>query len=530
MIASLLSTDYFPIFLIITIGLLVGKLEFKGISLGSSAVIFVGLAFGHFGVKIPDIFRIIGLLLFIFTIGIQAGPGFFENFKSNGKSLVLLATFIVILGAFITFLCSKLFGIEMEYAMGLFTGGLTSTPGLASAIDATKGAPETSIAYGIAYPFGVIGVILFVKLLPRILGFDLKKEEKEYELLSKSNHPELLSVNLKVENNSITNIPILDLEFRKMTGANISRILHKDEILAPKVDIVLNLNDIVKVVGTEKALKKAERLLGSVSSINIPKSKDYVGEWILVSNQKMVNKTLQQLNLQRNYNTVITRIRRRGVDITPTPDSKLKFGDKLMVVCGAYNYTAIQKLFGNESKKLSIADFTPVAACIILGVMLGKVNIPVLGTEMSLGLTGGVLLVALLVSNLGKTGPILWNISDTSNAMIRQIGLLFFLASVGCSAGGDLMETITSEGPQLFISGIAITLIPMILTLILGRTLFKINYLTLLGTITGGITSTPGLSAIDSMTESNAPATAYATVYPFAMVVLIICTKILALL
>ena len=529
MTSELLSTDYFPIFLIITIGLLLGRLEYKGISLSSSAVIFVGLVFGHYGVVVPDIFKMVGLLLFIFTIGIQAGPGFFENFKSKGKLLILLSFIIISSGAFVSLLCGYFLDIETNYIIGLFAGGLTSTPGLATAIEATKGAPETSIAYGVAYPFGVIGVILFVKLIPKLLSISMKSEELLYEKESKSSNPELTDINLKIENQGIVGLPIKDLEFRKMTGANISRILHEGEVIAPKGEACFSLNDIVKVVGTKKALRSAERLLGSVTDISIPESTNFLAEWVIVSNAKLVNKSLEELNLQANYNTTITRIRRAGIDITPTPSSKVKFGDKLMIVCGSYNHTAIQKLFGNEVKKLSTVDFLPISACIILGVLVGDMDFPILGTNLKLGLTGGVLLVSILVSRLGKTGPILWNISDNANAMLRQIGLLFFMASVGCSAGSSLVSTIMSQGPKLFISGISITLIPMVLSLIIGRYVFKINLLSLLGAITGGITSTPGLSAVDSMTDSNAPAIAYATVYPFAMVLLIFFIKLIVL-
>ncbi|BDD09675.1 putative transporter [Fulvitalea axinellae] len=524
---SLMRTDYFAIFVIIAIGILVGKIEVKGIGLDSSAVIFVALAFGHFGYSVPPLFKTLGLILFIMTIGVQAGPGFFESFRSQGAKLVLVAGVIVVSGSIVAGGLAWFAGVDLKYAVGLLTGALTSTPGLAAAIEATNGSPEASIGYGIAYPFGVIGVILFVRLVPKVFKIDLKKEEEAFKKESRANYPSLKARNFKIDNDNIHGLSLSKLAVRAMTGANVSRVLKKGKTVVPTGDTILEKDDLIRVVGTKESLKKVELLVGESVDQEIPTSELMIVDWILVTNKRVVNKSIGSLNLQENYNATVTRIRRSGIDITPTGDAQIRFGDKLMVVSGTYNRDAVMNLFGNEQKKLSEADFLPIAAILVLGVILGKIAFPLFGSEFKLGLTGGVLLVSLMLSRVGKTGPIIWNVSGPANAMLRQLGLLFFLAAVGTSAGKSLVATIQSQGLTLFLVGFATTLMPMILSVIVGRIFLKVNLLSLLGTITGGMTSTPGLSAVDSMTDSNAPSIAYATVYPFAMVILIVCAKIL---
>ncbi|BDD04609.1 aspartate:alanine exchanger family transporter [Aureibacter tunicatorum] len=523
---SLFHTEYFALFMIISIGILIGRIEVKGISLDVSAVIFVALLFGHFGITISPIFKTIGLLLFILTIGIQAGPGFFDSFKSNGLKLVMIAGLIVISGATTATLLALLMDVDLKYAVGIFSGALTSTPGLAAAIEATKGSSEASIGYGIAYPFGVIGVILFVRLSPKIFKIDLKKEAEKFRNESSSNFPKLFKVNFIVENERIFGKTLKDLDLRRMTGANVSRVKHGEEIFVPMPDTVLHEGDRLRLVGSKDAIQRSEHLIGRVIEEEIPKSDSFDVDWVLVTNKAVVNKTLAQLALLENYNATITRIRRAGIDITATPNSQIKFGDKLMVVSNRTNTASVRKFLGDEPKKLNGVDFLPIAASLVLGIILGKVDIPLFGSSFKLGLTGGVLIVSLLLSRLGKTGPIIWNVSGPVNATLRQFGLLLFLAAVGTSAGTSLMETIASQGPKLFLIGFAATMVPMVLSIMLGYYVFKVNFLSLLGALTGGMTSTPGLSALDPMTDSNAPSIAYATVYPFAMVILIICAQI----
>ncbi len=525
---SLLSNSYFALFLIISIGFIIGRIKFKGISLDVSAVIFVALVFGHYGILIPKDFQYLGLVLFIFTIGIQAGPGFFESFKKNGRELAVLATLLVISSGFITFIIFHFLGIDKNLAIGLLNGSLTSTPGLAAAIDIT-GSPLASIGYGIGYPFGVIGVILFVTLLPRFLRIKVTDEEKRYKKEMAVEYPEILRKHFIVENENVIDKKFGDLNVRFMTKAVISRIMNEDSVMMPEPDTILKKGDIVKAVGTKEALERVKLLIGSETKIEIPLDANFDVRSVLVTNKDVVKKTLGQLHLE-SYHATITRIRRAGINISPSPSLRLQFGDKLILISRKDNIQQVIRKFGDDNKKLSNTDFLPIAIGIILGILVGKISMNFGSFSFSLGLTGGILLLALILGRTGKTGPIMWTMTGPANQILRQFGLIFFLAAVGTSAGSSMVSTFQNYGIELFIYGIVITLIPMLITTLVARYFFKMNLLILLGTLAGSMTSTPGLAAIDNMVDTDAPAVAYATVYPIAMVLLIITVQILSLL
>ncbi len=525
---DLLQSSFFAFFTIVSCGFLLGRIKIKGISLDISAVIFVALIFGHWGVIIPPDFQKIGLVLFIFTIGIQAGPGFFQSFKTHGKKLIIMATVLILSAGLCTFAVVKLFDIEMNAGIGLLTGALTSTPGLAAAIEST-GSPLSSISYGVAYPFGVIGVILFVSLYPKIFKIDLKKASREYTTGERSNYAEIMTQNYVIENKKILDKSIKDLRIRYMTGAVISRVMKDKEAFTPTPDTVLQEGDIVKAVGGEEALKRVQMLLGSTTDKAIPFGEKYDVRRVLVTNKGVVNKTIKQLNTLENYGATITNIRRSGLDITPAPTDRVQFGDKLTITCRVDNLTQIVNAFGNDKRRLSNTDFLPICLGIIIGALFGKLTFSFGSFNFSLGLTGGVLFAGLILGRLGKTGNILWTMTGSANNLLRQLGLLFFLAAVGTKAGSSLVETFNESGWMLFAAGGIITLIPMFVATAVAHFAFNMNPLTMLGAMTGSMTSTPGLAATDSLTATNAPSVAYATVYPIAMVLLIIVVKILAI-
>ncbi len=526
---EIFNSEYFALFVIIAIGIVLGKIKIAGISFGSSAVIFVALAFGHFNIVVSELYQTIGLILFIYSIGIQAGPGFFSAFKNEGLQIISIAAILVFSAAIVTAVSIYVFQVDRNIAVGLLSGALTSTPGLAASIE-TTGSEMASIGYGVAYPFGIIGVILFMNFAPRLLRVNIKKAELDYESKLKQAHPDILHQHYIVENENIVNKNLASLQIRRMTDATISRIKHNGEVSIPTKDTILHKGDFLRAVGTVDSLEKVQILIGRTTQEDMALEKESEVQWLVVSNKKVVNKTLSQLNIFANYNANITRIRRAGVDILPKPTSVIRYGDKILVACRG-NMNALVSLFGNEKSKLAEADILPISAGIVIGVLIGLIPISLPGNiDIKLGLTGGILLTALTLSYLGKTGPIVWTVSSISNQMLRQLGLLFFLASVGTHAGTTLVSTLTSSGLTLFLHGVAMTLIPMFVALILGQWVFKINFITLMGAITGGMTSTPGLTAIESITKSDAANVAYATVYPVAMVVLIICIHILGIL
>ena len=351
---------------------------------------------------------------------------------------------------------------------------------------------------------------------------NIPKEEQAYEAETKADYPAMEAQNLLVTNKNIDGMSLIKLRFRTMTGAIISRIKHQDEVEAPGRKSKLYLGDIVRVVGTEDALQRAQLLIGEVTDEKIPQSDSIDVQTMLVTNRKIVNKSLSELDLQTYASATVTRIRRSGIDIAPSPSSKLRFGDKLIVSAPKDQMPTLSKLFGNDTKRLSDTDILPIALGIVLGVILGKLTF--------LGLTGGVLIVALILGRIGKTGPILWTMSGPANQLLREIGLVFFLAVVGTEAGATIVETFQQYGIELFAVGAIITLVPMLIVILIARLVFKMNMLTLLGGIAGGMTSTPGLAAITPITQSNAPQIAYATAYPIAMVLLVLMIKLLALL
>lgn len=529
MSSDFLHQGYFVLFVIISFGIIAGNVKYKGFSLDTSAVIFIALLLGHWGFAVPKEFQTLGLLLFIFTIGIQSGPGFIDAARRYGRQLMLIAIVLIAFAAMLTYGAILLFDLSVPVAVGIFNGALTSTPGLAAAFDATK-SPLTAVGYGIAYPIGVIGVILFVQLFPRMLKVDFKNEEQDYLNQLKDEHPQITNKVLKVTNRNIHLKTIGELEIRKITQGVISRVKHNDHIVAPTAHTLLELGDLVKVVGDDDAIKKMELLIGEPIDEVLTFDDGYLVNWLLVTNKNIVNKSIREINLSA-FNATITRIRRSGIDLKPFPHSKLRFGDKLLITGSNQEMQEVCRLLGNDEKRLSETNFLPIALGIVIGVLLGSIHIPVFGMfNFSLGLTGGVLTAALVLSNIGKTGPILWSMSGSANQLLRKLGLLLFMASVGTSAGSELSAVLADNGLKLIGIGAVITLLPMIATGIFSHYFFKLNFLTLLGVITGAMTSTPGLAAVNGKSDSEAASVAYATVYPTALILMILFSQLLAIL
>ncbi|MFO7863953.1 MAG: aspartate:alanine exchanger family transporter [Salinivirgaceae bacterium] len=524
-----LTDDNFLFFVIIAIGYLFGRINIKGFSLGASAVMFVALVFGHYGVKIADSIQTIGLVLFLYTVGIQAGPGFFASFKKDGRRLAVLALGVMLSGGAIAWSLIAFLHIDSNIAVGLFAGAMTSTPGLAAAIDIT-GSPLASIGYTIAYPFGVIGVIVFVRLLPKMMKRDIQLAEKQFDEEAEMEHPQVIKRHYIVENENVDGKEICNLNIRQMTGAMISRIKHNDVAATVQAHTIIHTGDIIRAVGTEEAHEKIAQLIGPETQEKIDLSKNYAVRSLLVTNKDIINKSIPELNMLTAYNAVITRIRRAGIDIVPDSKVKLQMGDKIVVAARAVDMPAIVKIFGNSNKDLSDTDFLPIAIGIVLGYIIGHVAISMGDYAFQLGLTGGVLLVGLFLGRTGKTGPFVWTLSGAANQLLRQIGLIFFLAAVGVNAGNHIVESFHEYGIELFGYAAAITLLPLVLIVIVDRYWLKMNVLSFLGAVAGAMTSTPALAAVDPMTRTNAPHVAYATIYPIAMVLLIITVKILCIL
>lgn len=528
MLDSLLSSTIFVLFIIIALGFIVGKISIKGITLDVSAVIFVALLFGHFGIVVPESLGTFGMVLFIFSIGIQAGPGFFSTFRNKGKTLSIIASVLVVSAALVAIAAMYIFGLSAADTTGLLAGALTSTPGLATAREITG--DNAAIAYGIAYPFGVIGVILFIKLLPRILKINIKDDERAIAESERQLNPNITSHSFKVTNPLVTTGTLQDIKIRLLTGAVISRIVRGEESIIPTAKTKLKEGDLIRAVGTQESLHKVEKFVGEAIEGELPFGDNIVLQTALVTSKPLVNRALGSLGLQQNFGCTVTRVRRSGIDLAPSPTLSLKFGDKLTLVGRKDSMDEALRLIGNQGKLISDTDFLPIALGIALGVVVGHLSLSFAGNfTFSFGLTGGILITALVLSAIGKTGNIIWTMSSPANQLLRQLGLLLFLANVGTAAGEKLVDTFMNSGVSLFVSGFFITLIPMIVATIVAKYFCKINILDLMGTITGGMTSTPGLAAADSMSDSSSISVAYATVYPIAMVLLILCIQIITM-
>lgn len=523
---DILFAPYFALFLIIILGLLIGRIKIRGISLDISAVLFVAMAYGYFGLEMPADLKNIGLVLFIFTIGFQSGPAFFETFKKEGKKLVILTVLIVVSSAAVALTCGMLLGYSPALTGGLFTGGITSTPGLAT-ITELSNSGEATIGYGIAYPFGVVGVVLFVKLFPRLFKMDIKKAEEKDEAENLEKYPKVISRNFIVENPEVIGKQISELNIRENTGVDISRIFQGGMAFTPNPQTILFSGSIIKAVGTEADLLKVQNLIGTPTDVEIVLNENYDIKFVVVTNKKVLGKTTRELGLQSKYNVVVTRIRRSGVDFSVSSNLKLQFGDKIKIAGIKEDVNKVVEFLGNEASKVHEANYLPVAVGIVLGVLLGQISIKIGKFDFSLGLTGGVIIVAIILSRIRKIGPVVFSLTTVASQILRQIGLLLFLIGVGTEAGSSIVPMLKTSGVSLFLSGVLITMAPMILAVILGKYILKIDILQLLGGIPGGMTSTPGLAAASSMTKTNAPGIAYATIYPIGMIMVIICVQIM---
>ena len=521
------TTDYIAFFMIAALGLAFGRLKVRGLSLDISAIIFVAMAFGYYGVSMPPIFQQIGLILFMFSVGMQAGPGFFSAFRSKGLQLIVLAVVVILSGMLITILMRYLFNIDSSLATGLFTGAITSASGLAAAAE-VSGSPLVAIGFGLAYPFGIVSIILFVRLSAGLFGISISGEEKKYENELYAEHPKLLYRNFVVENPNVIGKTLAELNIRTVTHTNISKILRNNNPITPTSETTLEKRDIVRASGSREDLNTLSYFIGPETSKRIPESKKFVVRSFLISNRRNIGKTIAESEFLHQYHATVTSIRRSGIDIVPSANTRLRFGDKVTLSAPDENIRKIGQVLGDSRDELDEFDFLPIAVGVLVGVFIGWLHFPLWrGMEFSLGITGGVLIAALILSKIGKTGSIVWNISGTTNQYLRKLGLIFFLSFIGTEAGQKLGPTIEEHGYAMILIGAVISLVPMFTAVVFGHLVLKINYLSLMGAITGSMTSTPALSAVEPLTRTNAPQEAYAAVYPLSLVFIIIVSQLL---
>ncbi|MDO9584021.1 MAG: TrkA C-terminal domain-containing protein [Desulfomicrobium sp.] len=523
-----------PIFLLLAVilsGHLLGKVKILSFSLGSSGIVFTGLLAGFAGFSLPGVIQSLGLVLFIYSVGQQAGPGFLHSMKREGLAMSVGALAMIVAGLLTALGCKAWFGFSKEITAGLFAGALTSTPGLAVALELAHDSAAPA-AYGVAYTFGVVGVVLMVKLLPRLLRADIRQEEERLERELSSLHPQMEFTHLRVTNPNLCTGPLSQVLPARMAKVTITRVLRTGS-QSPELAVaetVLNMNDTVRVVGTSEALHQAEVVIGPVVEADLAFNSVLIKKKILLSRPEVAGKTLRALNLSHVFGVQVSRITRNGFDCPAGANVRLRQGDVLHVVGHPETLENVKKMLGDDVRALFATSVAVLLTGLFCGLVAGAVPLYLPGLGIfTLGSTGGVLLAGLVFGAVRQVGPVITELPATTNALIRDLGLGLFLAVVGTAAGGTLVPTLQEYGLPLFLGGAIMTLVPMLTGVLLCFKALRISFLRMLGVVTGGMTSTPGLAAAAALSDTSYAATSYATVYPVALVGMIVASKIIML-
>lgn len=523
-------TPLIALFAIVAVGLALGRVRLAGFSLDISAVVFVALGFGALGVTVDPIFQTLGLVLFVYSVGIQAGPGFLPTLRSQGLKLWGPVLLLIILSVSTDILLARFFQLDPRLALGLLTGARSSNSALAVGVTST-GSSLPALGHSLAYPLGVLGALLFVRLLPRLFGAKIDAEERLWLAKQTSSFPPLETRTFEVVNPVVVGKPWSTI-VPVTSGVNLSRVLHQGAISIPTPQTVLDEGDMLKIVGTSEALERLESLLGkpvpAPAFPEVSEDRDHDARWITVTSRHAVNRTLAELSLGPNFRVTATRIRRREVELAPEANSTVRFGDLVMIVGRRGALGEVERFLGGLPRPIE-SDFFPLAMTLVVGLLLGSVQIP-LGPDfvLSLGLTGGVLVSALALGSLGRTGPVVWTIQAPSQKFVRQLGLVMFLAAVGSDAGSRLGTVWAQHGLAITITALTISLVPLGLTALVCRFILRQDIATLMGLLSGATTCSPALAVVSSKTTTNAATLAYSAAYPFAMLVMMLTAQLLA--
>ncbi len=531
--------------LVTAVGLGLGSLRVRGLGLGTVGVLFSGLIFGHFGItinhEILDYTREFGLILFVYTIGMQVGPGFFAAFKKQGLTLNLLAFSIVFLG-FLTVLGVHFFGgIPMTAAVGLFSGGTTNTPSLAATIQALSEVAGLSqdllkmpsMAYAVAYPFGIIGIILSMLLIKAYFKVSPTDEAKQFIQEQKAENTPLESMNIRVMNQNLDGLTVAELPFLKESGLVISRHFHEDTVTLAGADSKIAMGDILRVVGSKDGVRQFQMMAGEESDTDIKQfSSNLASQQVVLTRSEVAGKSLRELQLHERYGVQVVRVTRGGVKLASSPSLNLQIGDIVQAVGAPADLERFGKVLGNSIKELNFPQIVPIFVGIALGVLLGcwPFYLPGVPAAVKLGVAGGPLLVALVLSKVGNLGTMNWYLHPSSNFILRETGIVMFLACVGLHGGDQFVETLLN-GPGMYWMAMAslITLLPLIIVGFVARGVFKLNYAVVSGLLAGSMTDPPALNFATTITKSDAPSISYATVYPLVMILRIIAAQLLVL-
>ena len=533
---------------VIAAGIQLGKIKVFGVSLGITLVLFVGIILGHFGFTINHnvihFFKEFGLILFVYSVGMQVGPGFFSSFKQGGITLNMLACGIVFLGVLTAVILHYATGIPMPTMVGILSGAVTNTPGLGAAQQAftdMHGVSDNTIAlgYAVAYPLGVIGIILSIILIKYIFRINFDKENEQLNSEDSSHTNEAKPISLIVKNPAIFNKTVAELsnllEHRDFVISRVWRDSNK-QIEIASANTVLQENDKVFVITTETDAETIKTFIGEEIDMErkqwIRMESQFINRRILITKPELNGKRLGQLKLRKLYGINITRINRAGVDLVAKPGLTLQVGDRVNVVGTETAVSNVEKVLGNSMKRLNEPNLITIFVGITLGIVLGSIPItfPGIPQPVKLGLAGGPLVVAILISRFGYHYKLITYTTQSANLMLREIGITLFLACVGLSAGDGFVDTIVNNGGFAWIGyGFIITFVPLMIIGCIGRYFCKVNYFTLMGLIAGSTTDPPALAYSNATAGNDAPSVGYATVYPLTMFLRVLTAQLLIL-
>ncbi len=540
--------------LVIAVGVLLGKVKVGGISLGVTFVLFAGIVAGHIGFTAPTniltFLQDFGLILFVFCIGIQVGPGFFESFRKGGVTLNLLSTVMILLDIVVMFGCYYLFfdtsnPHNLPMMVGTLYGAVTNTPGLGAANEALssifpKGeVPQIASGYACAYPLGVIGIIGATIAIRYITRTKLEKEERRLDDQEAENpHAKPHLMHLKVSNTYISGRTLKEISEFLNRDIVCSRLNHNGEISIPKSDTIFNVDDEVMLVCAEADAEAIRAFIGPEIETsweeenNKEENKLMISKRIVVTNPSMNGKTLGKLHFSSVYGVNVTRISRQGMDLFASRDHHFHIGDRILVVGPEENVNRVADIMGNSVKRLDAPNIATIFIGIIVGILFGSLPIAVPGmpVPLKLGIAGGPLIIAILLGRFGYRMHLVTWITTSANMMLREFGLALFLASVGIKAGAGFWETVVQgDGIKYVYTGFLITVIPILIVGTIARVRYKFNYFTIMGMIAGTYTDPPALAYANSVCSKEAPAVGYSTVYPLSMFLRILTAQIVVL-
>lgn len=536
--------------LVAVVGLWIGNVKIRGVGFGIGGVLFGGIIVGHFvdqaGVTLSSpmlhFIQEFGLILFVYTIGIQVGPGFFASLRVSGLRLNLFAILIVILGGLVTAVLHKLFNIPLPVVLGIFSGAVTNTPALGAGQQILRdlGTPmeavdQMGMSYAMAYPFGICGILLTMWLMRMIFRVNVEAEAKQHEDTLSNGHSLIQTMNIRVENPNLNNMAIQDVPILNSDKIICSRLKRDETLMVPSPGTIIQSGDLLHLVGQPADLHNAQLVIGQEVDTSLStRGTDLRVERVVVTNEKVLGKRIRDLHFKERYDVVISRLNRAGVELVASSDASLQFGDILNLVGRPSSIDAVANVVGNAQQKLQQVQMLPVFIGIGLGVLLGSIPLFVPGfpVALKLGLAGGPLIMALILGRIGSIGKLYWFMPPSANLALRELGIVLFLAVVGLKSGGDFIDTLTQgDGLSWIGYGIFITAIPLITVGLLARIFAKMNYLTLCGMLAGSMTDPPALAFANNLhATSGAAALSYATVYPLVMFLRIITPQLLAVL